>query len=169
MCKVWKKPAENRRTESMPMLSRKKTREMLMQLIYQMTLLDEYTESAKERFLTGYADELFRTDYAEDHPASEPDRAYFNPVLSSVLEHRPLLDETIGSASANWKLSRISKVDLSILRVATAEILFFADIPPSVSINEAVELAKKYSGENSPKFINGLLGNIVRKSAAPKQ
>jgi N utilization substance protein B len=137
------------------MLSRKKTRELLMKLIYQMTLFGHCEEDAKTQFLS---------DYAKDHPdEEEPDRGYFDRIFQAVAEHRSHIDEVIAKASDHWKINRISKVDLSILRIAAAEILFFSDIPPGVSANEAVELAKKYGGENSPKFINGLLGNIVRE------
>ncbi|MDR1953343.1 MAG: transcription antitermination factor NusB [Clostridiales Family XIII bacterium] len=135
------------------MISRRKTRELLMQLLYQMTLLGDYTEEAKTRFLT---------DYAEEHPDEEPDHTYFDKTFSLVMEHLSDIDEAITGASDNWKLSRISKVDLSILRMALGEILFSPDIPEGVSVNEAVELAKKYGSDNSPKFINGLLGKVLR-------
>jgi N utilization substance protein B len=136
------------------MLSRKKTRELLMQLLYQMAILDVYERSEKECFLSLHE---------EDYPDGEPDSAYFDRLLSLILDHLSLIDETIDKASDNWKIRRISKVDLSILRVAVAEILFASDIPHRVSANEAVELAKKYGSDNSAKFINGLLGNITRK------
>jgi N utilization substance protein B len=136
------------------MISRTKTRELLMQLLYQMTLMGDYSERAKERFLA---------DYAEEHPDEEPERSYFDEIFSLVTSHLEPIDAAIGDASDNWKVSRISKVDLSILRMALGEILFSADIPAGVSVNEAIELAKKYGGVNSAKFINGLLGQILRR------
>ena len=66
----------------------------------------------------------------------------------------------------NWELQRIAVIDKVILRLALAEILYFSDIPPEVSINEAIELAKKYSTEKSSKFINGILDAIYRRHKA---
>ena len=75
-------------------------------------------------------------------------------------------DRLIEANLRGWKLSRLPKVTLAILRLAVAEIMTMDDIPDSVSANEAVELAKKYGGEEAPKFINGLLGTLIRGKAA---
>ena len=75
-------------------------------------------------------------------------------------------DRLIESNLRGWKLSRLPKVTLAILRLAVAEIMCLEEIPDSVSVNEAVELAKKYGGEEAPKFVNGLLGTVVRAKAA---
>ena len=71
-------------------------------------------------------------------------------------------DRLIEANLRGWKLSRLPKVTLAILRLAIAEIMTMEEIPDSVSANEAVELAKKYGGEEAPKFINGLLGSVIR-------
>ena len=76
------------------------------------------------------------------------------------------LDEKISAASVNWSLERIAKVDLTILRLATYEILYEDDVPGSVAINEAVELANRYSEPSSGRFINGVLGTILRDKEA---
>jgi N utilization substance protein B len=68
----------------------------------------------------------------------------------------------VSGLSTNWRLDRMSRVDLTILRLAAQEILFRADIPKSVSINEAVELAKRFGAEDSPAFVNGLLDKIAK-------
>jgi N utilization substance protein B len=73
------------------------------------------------------------------------------------------LDEEIGQALRGWKVNRLSKVDLAILRLAAFEILTVSDMPIKVSINEAVELAKKYSMDAAPAFINGILGSLATK------
>ena len=73
------------------------------------------------------------------------------------------IDEIIEEKATDWTIDRISKMDLPILRVAIFEIKHREDIPVGVSINEAVELAKKFSGEESGKFINGLLGQVAEK------
>lgn len=92
----------------------------------------------------------------------EADRAYISRILDGVLSHVTELDEKISAASVNWSLERIAKVDLTILRLATYEILYEDDVPGSVAINEAVELANRYSEPSSGRFINGVLGTILR-------
>ena len=90
----------------------------------------------------------------------------FSERLSTVaVDHTEECDRQIEANLRGWKLSRLPKVTLAILRLALAEILFCDDIPDSVSVNEAVELAKKYGGEEAPKFVNGLLGTVVRGKA----
>ena len=80
---------------------------------------------------------------------------------SDVIAKKDELDNKINSVAKGWKTSRMSKVDLSIIRLALYEILFEDDIPNVVSINEAVELAKSYGGNSSPSFINGILARLV--------
>ena len=96
----------------------------------------------------------------------EADRAYISRILDGVLSHVTELDEKISAASVNWSLDRIAKVDLTILRLATYEILYEDDVPGSVAINEAVELANRYSEPSSGRFINGVLGTILRDKEA---
>ena len=96
----------------------------------------------------------------------EADRAYISRILDGVLSHVTELDEKIAAASVNWSLERIAKVDLTILRLATYEILYEDDVPGSVAINEAVELANRYSEPSSGRFINGVLGTILRDKEA---
>ena len=96
----------------------------------------------------------------------EADRAYISRILDGVLFHVTELDEKISAASVNWSLERIAKVDLTILRLATYEILYEDDVPGSVAINEAVELANRYSEPSSGRFINGVLGTILRDKEA---
>jgi N utilization substance protein B len=83
-------------------------------------------------------------------------------LLQGVNEHMGELDEMINDVSAHWQIDRMPLVDLNILRVAAYEMKYVDDVPISVSINEAVELAKGFGGEDeSPKFINGVLGRIA--------
>ena len=96
----------------------------------------------------------------------EAGRAYISRILDGVLSHVTELDEKISAASVNWSLERIAKVDLTILRLATYEILYEDDVPGSVAINEAVELANRYSEPSSGRFINGVLGTILRDKEA---
>lgn len=84
-------------------------------------------------------------------------------IIQSVSDNLPVLNKTITEASVNYDLDRLSRVDLSILRLATSELLFNEELPSAVSINEAVELARSFSGEESAAFVNGLLDKIARE------
>jgi N utilization substance protein B len=114
-----------------------------------MEVQGDFSDKEKEHYIDTYLD-------------SHSEIEYFDSVYKLTLKNKTDIDNKIKEHSVNWKFDRISKVDLSIMRLALAEILYFDDIPDSVSINEAVELAKKFGGENSGKFINGILGEITR-------
>lgn len=83
-------------------------------------------------------------------------------LFDAACENEEKLDEIITSFLKGWTLQRIPKVSLALLRIAVCEILFIDDVPDSVSANEAVELAKKYAGEEDASFINGVLGSVIR-------
>jgi len=102
----------------------------------------------------------------EETPTDE-DRAYAQAVLQGIEEKREEIDALLAQHAIGWRVERMPKVDLSILRVAVYEMLYRDDIPTGVSINEAVELAKVFGGEKSSAFINGMLGAIARKPDAP--
>lgn len=85
-------------------------------------------------------------------------------LYNGVIEHKNEIDEIISSFSSGWKLKRLPKVNVAILRLAVYEIKFVDDVPNSVAINEAVELAKKYSGKEDASFINGVLGAYTRSN-----
>lgn len=83
-------------------------------------------------------------------------------LAKGAAEKQAELDQRIEAASHKWKMQRISRVSLAVMRLATYEVLYEKDIPVSVSLNEAVELAKKYGGEEEAAFVNGVLGGIVK-------
>ena len=91
----------------------------------------------------------------------EKDQLYIREKASKISGKLPELDEKINSTSVGWKTNRMSKVDLTILRLAFYEVLDDEDVPTGVAINEAVELAKKYSSDSGPAFINGVLARLV--------
>jgi N utilization substance protein B len=128
---------------------RVKARELLMQMLFQMDCTGDFSESARDRFIK---------DFFED----KAQLSYIYRAHALVRDNKAALDSKIETGSENWKVSRMAKVDLSILRVAAVEIFHMDDIPDSVSANEAVELAKTYGGDESPKFINGILGKLIR-------
>ena len=97
----------------------------------------------------------------------EEDLVYVSQMLEGVGTHSEELDEIIGRYSKDWAIERIARVDLSILRVAIYEMLYRKeDVPTGAAINEAVELAKRYGGERSYAFINGILGSVAKEVTA---
>ena len=92
-----------------------------------------------------------------------PDLPYLNWTFLNVRDHLSDIDRVISEISDKWSVDRMGVVDLSILRVAAAELLYIEDIDTATSINEAVELAKKYGSENSSVFVNGILGALAQK------
>ena len=94
------------------------------------------------------------------------DDEYARRVLSGVYEHLEEIDELIKEAAKGWKLDRMSKVSLSVMRLCVYELLYEDEIPASVSLNEAVELAKKFDDDDAPAFVNGVLNTISKKLEA---
>ncbi len=98
----------------------------------------------------------------------EPDD-FCRELVTGVGAHLEEIDGIMGEVSENWVVSRMPFVDRNILRLSTYEIYYGGDVPASVSINEAVELAKTYGGEDSSKFVNGVLGKIASRHAAQSE
>ena len=90
---------------------------------------------------------------------------YMQDKYGKILEHLAEIDEVLNQASSGWKVSRMSKVDVNILRLAVYEMKWDADVPEGVAINEAVELAKRFSGEEGPSFVNGVLAKLTDQEA----
>ena len=92
---------------------------------------------------------------------NDNDREYVLAKTDGAMAHLAEIDELIGTYAKGWTVDRLSKVDKAILRLAVYEIKYAADVPDGVAVNEAVELAKTYSSDEAPAFINGILGKIV--------
>ncbi|NLV37150.1 MAG: transcription antitermination factor NusB [Clostridiaceae bacterium] len=137
-------------------MGRRASRDMAMKLLYQMEFQRDNIEEQKKLFF-------------EENSLPEKDRAYVNDVVDGVYINMEYVDNLIETYSKGWKISRISKVDLSIMRLSIYEICFRKDIPYSVSVNEAVELAKKYSSEDAGSFVNGILSKIPNKDSSVEQ
>lgn len=108
---------------------------------------------------------LKNTEELHDVYAKLPDNqqnVYIKSVVDGVNSKTEELDEIIAKYSVGWKINRISKTAMAILRLALYEILYMSDIPPAVSINEAVEFAKQYDSDENASFINGVLGSALR-------
>ncbi len=95
--------------------------------------------------------------------------AFAMEIAVRTLENIAGIDERLSALSQKWSLNRLSRVTLTVLRLAASEMLYFDDIPVSVSINEAVELSKKYATTEDASFINGVLGSLAREIAAPAE
>ena len=134
-------------------MARTGERENLMKMIYQMGVQEDFSAEEYEKFTALQADSQITEYFVNGYRAA----------ASNLKE----IDELIDRYSVRWKTSRLPIVDLAILRLALAEICYLTDIPVSVTINEAVELAKKYSTEKSSKFINGVLGSAARDAGVP--
>lgn len=132
-------------------MSRKTSREVAMMLTYEK--------------IFGCDDDTYKDVLEKQGIDGEPaaaDVKFALDIVNGVQEHIEEIDKLIEISAKNWPISRMPKVDLSILRNAVFEIIYDANMDDAISVNEAIELAKVYCDEQSPKFINGVLGGIVR-------
>ena len=106
-------------------------------------------------------------EFWEFCPAPERVREFAQPLIEGMVEHLPDVDERIRRYCENYEFRRISAVDRNVLRLAIYEMLYRDDIPPVVSINEAVDIAKKFSTQDSGKFVNGILDKIKGELMRP--
>ena len=132
-----------------PAKSRRAARELALQVLYAL----EY--QAGEDPLKVYRDVVY------DFGREDADSPFARELVLKTSQHADEFDVLIESKSANWDLERIAVIDRLVLRMALCEFLFFPDIPPKVTIDEAIEIAKRYSTEKSGKFVNGLLDSLL--------
>ena len=99
-----------------------------------------------------------------DNYSEDADKEFIDQTIKGVIENIKETDDLIGKAAPEWPLEQVSAIDKTILRIAIFELLYSEEVPPKVAINEAVELGKTFGGENSSKFINGVLGTVYRQS-----
>lgn len=130
-------------------MRRTEARELFMQLLFQMDIQNDFGSELRDKFILEYMSESNQLDY-------------FKRLYDYAAANLETIDKILEESSENWTINRISKVDLAILRLSAVEILYMDDIPDSASINEAVDMAKKFSNEDSGKFINGILGKVAR-------
>jgi len=137
-------------------MSRRFAREAVMMLQYAKSLGNEDTDCNLDAI------------YAEKK-RSEKDDSYIARMTQGIDQNREQLDELISRYAHHWEVDRIPRVDLAILRVGLYELQWCSDIPPKVTINECVELAKNYSTEKSGSFINGILASYYRQWSAEQE
>ncbi|MCW6077106.1 transcription antitermination factor NusB [Clostridium sporogenes] len=143
-------------------MNRRKSREVAMRLLFQTTLNEENLEETLENLKdVRESEESAKEKDYESVDLKDVDIDYVKRIIKGIEENKEEIDEKIKGNLKNWKIERLSKVDLSILRLCTYELKFEEDIPSKVSVNEAIELAKKYSGEKAATFINGVLGKMI--------
>jgi N utilization substance protein B len=131
-------------------MNRRKSREIAMKLLFEMSINKESYEDIIESFKEN-----------TDVDLNDLDLSYITKVLSGINENGKEIDKNIEKHLIKWKLDRLSKMNLAILRISTYEILFEDEIPNIVSVNEGIELAKKYGEDSSPAFINGILAKMI--------
>lgn len=141
-----------KRTKSELLGARTRMRELFMQMLFEMEVQKDYSPEKKQSYMQSYM-----TDVKD-----KKQLAFFNELFHVVCGNLEEIDECISTRSENWTTQRMAKVDLAILRIATGEILYIESMPDSVSANEAVSIAKKYGSDDSRKFVNGILGEIIR-------
>ncbi|RLC26566.1 MAG: transcription antitermination factor NusB [Deltaproteobacteria bacterium] len=129
------------------MRNRRKARELAMQALF---YIDMSQNDSKEAIKLFY----------ENFVTSKRNLSFFFELINGVIKALPEIDSVIERFSSNWKISRMSIVDRNIMRLAVYEMLFCDDIPSKVSINEAIDIGKKFSAEESGAFINGILDSI---------
>lgn len=129
---------------------RRKAREIVLQALYEAEFSDKSPE------------EVFADQIARRSPGEET-KSHARNLFFSTMKNLTELDRRIESSLENWDIKRVSLVDKNILRFALAEILYFDEIPPKVIINEAIEIAHRYSSHDAGRFINGLLDRFVKE------
>ena len=127
--------------------NRRRSRELAMQALYQMEMNQDHSKEAVELFCKHFG-------------VTENVKPFFLRLVEGVMKVQHEIDPLIKSFSENWKISRMSRADRNIMRIAVYELLYCDDIPPKVSINEAIDIGKKFGTEDSGPFINGILDSI---------
>ncbi len=133
---------------------RSKLREHVFKMLFQIEFND-----AEDMF------ERLRNYFELLEDAADKDREYIQAKYEAVAARVPEIDSMLNETAKGWKTSRMSKVDLTVLRLAVYEMKWDEDIPEGVAINEAVELAKRFGGENSSSFVNGILGKLAKQES----
>jgi N utilization substance protein B len=139
---------------------RRRAREVSLQLLFEIDL----GKKSADEILSTVRLPWQRSLSVEMEPEEDPEQIedFVRQIIDGVCRNVREIDQLIESHSTHWKLSRMAIVDRNILRMAVFEILYCEDIPPSVSINEAIEIGKRYGTEESGAFINGVLDHIAK-------
>lgn len=131
-------------------MGRRELREHIFRLLFRTEFHSEAEMTEQEDFYLAYLGEI-----------SDEDRTYIQGKVNAIIEKKADLDSRINSVADKWKTERMTKVDLTIIRLASYEIIFDEEVPVGVPINEAVELAKRYGTDQSPSFVNAVLAKLA--------
>lgn len=132
------------------MRKRTRAREFALQVLYQIDITSDNADAALDNFWQSHQNEEIENDLKQ----------FTSELVKGVRDNLVLIDEKISKYAANWHLKRMAVVDRNILRLGVCELIMRQDIPPKVSINEAVEIAKRYSSIEAGKFVNAILDKI---------
>lgn len=148
-------------------MKRRQAREMIIQALYQVDMVKCTWQEALQHLVEGVQE----NDDAVDHSSASTEKpgldrksiAFLEQVLTGIFANQEQIDQLIQESLKNWSFDRLALVDRAILRLAVYELKHATDVPQQVAINEAVELAKAYGSEQSKKFVNGVLSNVVKQ------
>lgn len=146
-------------------MGRRESRETAVKVIFQY----EFQEKTADELVNGYFENIDDYESDEEQKTEDLEKDYILEVVKGTLEHRKEFLELIDKTATDWKIERMAKMDLAVLTVALYEIFYKDDIPDSVAINEAVDIAKKYGRDEASKFVNGVLGTIYRERTGAEE
>ena len=133
-------------------MSRREIREQIFKMLFR---VEFHSEKEYEEQMNLFIE--------ENEPIEKPDESYIEDKFNKIIAVLEEIDKIINESSKGWKTTRMGKVDLTLIRLAVYEMLYDDTIPEKVSVNEAVELAKKFGGNESPAFVNGVLAKFIPK------
>ena len=134
-----------------PRSNRRKGRELALQALYQIEITGDTSAAAVDLFLQHFEGNATAKEFARR-------------LVSGTVSQRPEIDRLIAQATEHWKIERLAKVDFVLLRMAAYELVFCADIPTAVTLDEAIEIAKRFGSDESAGFINGVLDHVAQSS-----
>lgn len=149
------KKKKRSRKQSVVMV-RRQARELALQVLFQVDIGQSSAEFALQYII-------------EERKLGQEDLVFTRKIIFGTLERLNILDEIITGVSREWQIHRMAEVDRNIIRMALFEIFYCSDIPGGVAVNEAVKLAKTFGGDDSIRFVNGVLGRIMSKSSQEKK
>ncbi len=129
---------------------RRKAREIVLQSLYEA----EFSDSPSDNMIA---------EHASRRSSSDETVEFARSLFEKTIQNKDHLDGIIRSSLENWEMERVSLIDKNILRLALCEILFFPDVPPKVIVNEAIEIAHKYSSADAGRFVNGILDRFLKQ------
>ena len=128
---------------------RRKARELALQLLFHY----EFNKETPD----------WRKDFWKDRAATDSVQGFADQLVSGVVQNQKTIDDLIEKHAEHWSLDRMTAVDRNVLRIAVYELMYVEEIPSKVTINEAIEIAKRYGDEGSGAFVNGILDHIIRE------